>query len=96
MTKKVSSSTSNQKSEFKTQAEITEFNSHYKQSRIEFVFVVEDWNLSYNLGSVLKYINRAGKKKNEPKSVALSKALFYLTRERNLAKEKENEDAKNS
>ena len=39
---------------------------------------LSDWNLNYHLGSVLKYISRAGRKHNEIKD--LRKAIWYLQR----------------
>ena len=53
--------------------------SHYKTSSIEPWDVIEDWNLNFNLGNVIKYIARAEHKGAEFQD--LTKALDYLTRE---------------
>ena len=37
--------------------------AHYIEGReIEPIQVIEDWNLDYHLGQVLKYVSRAGRK----------------------------------
>ena len=36
--------------------------SHYRHGSIEPIDVIEDWNLDFNLGSVIKYVGRAGHK----------------------------------
>lgn len=54
--------------------------SHYCEGRAyEPIDVIEDWDLGYNLGSVLKYVSRAGRKQNQLED--LKKARFYLERE---------------
>ena len=50
----------------------------------EAIKVIEAWNLGFNLGNVVKYISRAGKKNNEIED--LEKALWYLQREINNKK----------
>ena len=50
----------------------------------EAIKVIEAWNLGFNLGNVVKYISRAGKKNNELED--LEKALWYLQREINNKK----------
>ena len=53
---------------------------HYVQGRkYEPVKVINDWNLSFNLGNVVKYVSRAGRKDNKKQD--LEKALFYLQQE---------------
>lgn len=53
----------------------------------EAVKVIEAWELGFNLGNTLKYINRAGKKPNAAKLKDLRKAMWYLNREiENLGK----------
>ncbi len=55
---------------------------HYTKGRlIEPIAVVDDWNLSFCLGSALKYIARAGRKTGEPAEADLAKAIWYLTHE---------------
>ena len=62
--------------------------AHYggESNPYEAIKVIEAWGLNFNLGSVLKYISRAGKKPNgrEEKNSYLEdlrKAAWYLNRE---------------
>ena len=60
---------------------------YYSSDTYEAIKVIEAWELGFNLGNVLKYIKRAGKK--TPETLPdLEKALWYLQREINLKKEK--------
>lgn len=52
---------------------------HYNTGKYEVIDVIEDWNLGFNLGNVVKYVSRADHK-GTPTS-DLYKALFYLNRE---------------
>ena len=53
--------------------------AHYTDGRkYEPVKVIEDWDLDYHMGSALKYISRAGRKKSLIED--LQKAIFYLER----------------
>lgn len=54
--------------------------SHYggKDNKYEAIKVIENWELGFHLGNVLKYINRAGKKSNMIED--LEKAQWYLSR----------------
>ena len=45
----------------------------------EAIKVIEAWQLGFNLGNVIKYVSRAGKKDSELED--LEKALLYLQRE---------------
>lgn len=45
----------------------------------EAIKVIEAWDLNFNLGNVLKYISRAGKK--DPRLEAYKKAAWYMNRE---------------
>ncbi len=45
----------------------------------EVIKVIENWDLGFRLGSVIKYIARAGKKGDDLED--LEKALWYLKRE---------------
>lgn len=47
----------------------------------EAIKVIEAWELGFNLGNVVKYVSRAGKKDLEREVEDLEKALWYLTRE---------------
>lgn len=54
---------------------------YYKAKGVETIDVIEAFNLNFNLGNVIKYVLRAGKKQGEEKEKDLNKALFYLKRE---------------
>tara|TARA_R110000765_G_scaffold10876_1_gene33299 strand:- start:11708 stop:11941 length:234 start_codon:yes stop_codon:yes gene_type:complete len=56
--------------------------AHYIEGRnIEPIQVIEDWNLDYHLGQVLKYVSRAGRKQgNNSLIYDLKKAIWYLDR----------------
>lgn len=53
--------------------------THYKGKTLEVIHIIEDFGLNFNLGNVLKYVLRAGKKEDRIKD--LKKALWYLERE---------------
>lgn len=61
--------------------------SHYASGKIEVIDFIEDKKLGFNLGNVVKYVARAGKKKSKGKSQDakaledLKKAAWYLQRE---------------
>ena len=53
---------------------------HYENVKdYDLIDVIKDYDLSFNLGNVIKYVCRAGKKENEIKD--LEKAVDYLERE---------------
>lgn len=52
---------------------------YYNKGSIEAIDVIEDWNLNFSLGCVVKYICRAEYKDSTLQD--LEKALWYLTRE---------------
>lgn len=54
---------------------------YYKAKGVETIDVIEAFDLNFNLGNVIKYVLRAGKKQSEEKEKDLNKALFYLKRE---------------
>lgn len=54
---------------------------HYQGNGYEVLDIIDDFELNFNLGNVLKYILRAGKKNSQLKEEDLEKALFYLKRE---------------
>ena len=60
--------------------------SHYNHHKYEAIDVIEDWELNFNLGNVVKYISRAPYKGNSLED--LKKALFYLDREVKRIEEK--------
>ena len=45
----------------------------------EAIKVIESWDLNFNLGNVVKYISRAGKKQDKKED--LQKAAWYINRE---------------
>jgi hypothetical protein len=55
--------------------------AHYggADNTYEAIKVIEAWLLGFNLGNVVKYISRAGKKGNKLED--LKKAQWYLQRE---------------
>ena len=61
--------------------------SHYTDGKIEVIDFIEDKQLNFNLGNVVKYVSRAGRKKSKGKSMEdkaledLKKARFYIERE---------------
>jgi hypothetical protein len=63
---------------------------HYggKENVYETIKVIDNWELDFLLGNVIKYISRAGKKDPTKKLEDLKKALFYLERKiKNLENE---------
>lgn len=53
--------------------------SHYNAGAIEVIDAIEDWQLGFHLGNVVKYVARAGHK--GAKVEDLKKARWYLNRE---------------
>lgn len=45
--------------------------------QIEPISVVDDWGLSFELGNVLKYVSRAGRKKSSTQTIDMKKAYVY-------------------
>lgn len=65
--------------------------AHYTFSSFEPKDVIRAWGLNFNLGSVVKYIARAGKKPGNNKIQDLQKAREFLTFEIDaLYKEEDN------
>lgn len=52
--------------------------AHYNTGKIEVIDYIEDQNLGFHLGNVVKYISRAGKKGDTLED--LKKAQWYLNR----------------
>ena len=60
--------------------------SHYNTGKVEVIDFIEDQDLNFHLGNVVKYVCRAKHKGKELED--LKKAQFYLAREiENLEKE---------
>ena len=68
-------------------ADIINHPQHYTLGKIEVIDFIEDKELNFNLGNVVKYVARAGHKKSSGKSMDakaledLKKAQWYLNRE---------------
>ena len=62
-------------------AKISEKIKHYNMGKYEPIDVIEDWELGFNLGNTLQYINRAGHKDKDKVIEDLKKARWYLDRE---------------
>lgn len=66
--------------------------SHYADGKIEVIEFIEDKKLGYHRGNAVKYISRAGKKKDSGMADALKeiqdleKAVWYINREISLLK----------
>lgn len=52
--------------------------SHYNSGKIEVIDAIEDWNLGFHLGNVVKYIARSPHKGTPIED--LKKAKWYLDR----------------
>ena len=60
---------------------------HYrKDSNHEAIYVIEAWQLNFNLGNVLKYLSRVGIKDPGKLIEDLEKARWYIDREINTLK----------
>lgn len=55
--------------------------SHYTDGKIEVIDFIEDKNLNYHRGNAIKYISRAGKKDPAKEIEDLQKAAWYINRE---------------
>lgn len=59
--------------------------SHYKLggklAGLEVIDIIESLQFGFNLGNMLKYLARAGKKHGQPTLQDLQKARWYLDRE---------------
>lgn len=54
--------------------------AHYAGSKIEVIDYIEDKQLGFCLGNVIKYVSRAGKKDKSTEVEDLKKAAWYLNR----------------
>jgi hypothetical protein len=53
---------------------------HYNSGKIEVIEAIEDWQLGFHLGNVVKYVARAGKKDPAKEVEDLEKSRWYLNR----------------
>jgi len=52
--------------------------AYYNRGNVEVIDFIEDWRLDFSMGSFVKYISRAGHKKNAIED--LEKAKWYIRR----------------
>lgn len=62
--------------------------SHYNNGKIEVIDFIEDQNLDFHLGNVVKYVSRSGKKYMANEIEDLKKAKWYLDRKIQLLNDK--------
>jgi len=62
--------------------------SYYNSGKIEVAEAIEDWDLGFHLGNVVKYVARSGKKDPAKDIEDLEKAEWYLKRKIELMKAK--------
>ena len=55
--------------------------AHYNSTKISAFDVIDDWELNFYSGNVVKYIQRAGKKENNSELQDLKKAQRYLEKQ---------------
>ena len=55
--------------------------SHYTDTKIEVMDYIEDKQLNFARGNVIKYVSRAGKKDPNKELEDLQKGFWYLNRE---------------
>ncbi len=53
---------------------------HYNPGKIPVIDAIDDWDLDFSAGNVVKYLVRAGNKTGEDAKSDLLKALWYLQR----------------
>lgn len=62
--------------------DVIEKPKHYVEGRqYEPIDVINDWELDFALGNVIKYVSRAGRKHPDKLIEDLEKAIFYLNYE---------------
>ena len=82
-------------------ADLINHPQHYTRGRIEVIDFIEDKELNFNLGNVVKYVARSGHKKSSGKSMEakaledLKKARWYIDREIMIREKGMNKDATN-
>lgn len=62
---------------------------YYNFGKIQVIEVIEDWNLNFHQGNVIKYIARAGRKNLETEIEDLEKAEWYIRRMIEILKAKQ-------
>ena len=61
--------------------------SHYKAGEFDVIAFCQLHNINFDLGNVIKYVTRAGKKENNSELQDLNKAMEYLKRRIEFIKE---------
>ena len=61
-----------------TKKEMVDHPTHYNQCKIEVIDAIEDWNLNFCEGNVVKYVARSRHKRETLQD--LKKAQWYLNR----------------
>jgi hypothetical protein len=62
---------------------------HYNTGKYEVIDVIEDWQVDFHIGNVIKYVSRAGRKTDDTEIQDLKKALWYLKRKIELLEKKD-------
>lgn len=71
--------------------------NYYKNDDVEVIDIIEAHNLNFNLGNVLKYVMRAGRKDKADMDADILKAQWYLHHEgRRLHDTRQRLNARNS
>lgn len=69
-----------------TKSDAVNHPKHYTSGTIEVIDAIEDWNLDFHLGNVVKYVARSAHKGKQLED--LRKASWYLQRKINLLESK--------
>lgn len=72
--------------------ELIDHPSHYGglSAKHEAISVIEEWNLNFHLGNVVKYVSRAGRKPDQSAIDDLKKAKWYLERQIEILEKNKN------
>lgn len=62
--------------------------THYNHGKYEVIDVIEDWEVDFHIGNVIKYVSRAGRKTDDTEIQDLKKALWYLQRKIDILEKK--------
>lgn len=62
---------------------------HYNHGKFEVIDVIEDWQVDFHIGNVIKYVSRAGRKNDDTEIQDLKKALWYLKRKIEILEKKD-------
>ena len=66
--------------------------SHYKKGGWQVIDVIENWDLGYHVGNVVKYVLRSPYKHDDAGEKDIRKAIWYLVRYLNYAQRVSNMD----